>query len=70
MEVFMDTYIIRIHQRRENDPHTLTGTVEGPGLPRKKSFVKLEQLWDILNLKKKLPKPERRRKVSTKEQAR
>jgi hypothetical protein len=49
----MDTYIIRIYRREENDTHTLAGTVEEPGIPGKKPFVNFGQLWDILNLKKK-----------------
>ncbi|HUL38091.1 MAG TPA: hypothetical protein VLW47_10425 [Thermodesulfobacteriota bacterium] len=60
----MDTYIIRIYRREENDPHALAGTVEEPGIPEKKAFVSLGQLWDILSLnKRKLPKPKRRSQV-------
>ena len=53
----MDTYIIRIRLREESNPHALTGTVERPGIPRKKSFTNLKQLWDILNLKEKKQRP-------------
>jgi hypothetical protein len=64
MEVFMDTYIIRIYRREKSDPHTLAGIVEEPGVPGKKAFVNLDQLWDILNLKKKkLSKPKRKIEV-------
>jgi len=49
----MDTYIIRVHLREESNPHTLTGSVEEPGIRGKKGFVNLEQLWDILNSRKK-----------------
>ena len=49
----MDTYIIRIYRRGENGAETLAGTVEEPGIPEKKPFVNPDQLWDILNLKKK-----------------
>jgi hypothetical protein len=52
-EVFVDTYIIRISRREESDPHMVVGTVEEPGIPGRKAFVNLDQLWDILNLKKK-----------------
>ena len=51
----MDTYVIRIYRREESGPHGLAGIVEGPGVPGKKDFVNLEQLWDILNSKKKKP---------------
>jgi len=60
MEVFMDTYIIRIHRRQESDPHTVAGTVEEPGIPKRKAFPNLDQLWDTLKLKKKkMPKRKR-----------
>jgi len=49
----VDTYIIRIYRRWEDGADTLAGTVEEPGIPEKKPFVNLDQLWDILNLKKK-----------------
>jgi len=49
----VDTYIIRIYRREESDPHMVVGTVEEPGIPGRKAFVNLDQLWDILNLKKK-----------------
>ena len=60
----MDTYIIRIYRREENESHTLAGTVEEPGIPEKRGFVNFDQLRDILNLKKKkLLKPRRRSEV-------
>ncbi len=53
----MDTYIIRIQRRPESDPHTVAGTVEEPGISKRKAFSNLDQLWDILRLKrKKMPK--------------
>jgi hypothetical protein len=65
MEVFMDTYIIRIYRRGGNDPDTLAETVEEPGLAEKKAFVNPDQLWDILNLKKKrMPKRKGRREAT------
>lgn len=60
----MDTYIIRIYRREESNPHTLAGIVEEPGVPEKKAFVNLDQLWDILNQNgKKLSKPKRKIEV-------
>jgi len=60
----MDTYIIRIYRREESASHTLAGTVEEPGIPEKRAFVNLDQLWDILHpKKKKLSRPKRRVEV-------
>ena len=60
----MDTYIIRIYRREENDIDTLAGTVEEPGIPERKAFVNFDQLRDILNVKKKkLLKPKKRSAV-------
>ena len=56
----METYIIRIYRREEIGADMLVGTVEEPGVPGKKPFVNLDQLWDILKLKKKkMPKRKR-----------
>jgi hypothetical protein len=62
-EVFVDTYIIRIYRREENGADTLVGTVEEPGVSKKKPFVNPDQLWNILNLKKK-KMPNRKRSLS------
>lgn len=62
----MDTYIIRIHRRQESDPHTVVGTVEEPGIPKRKAFSNLDQLWDILKLKKKVPKRKRPKRKEVK----
>jgi hypothetical protein len=47
----VDTYIVRIYRRENGDAETLAGTVEEPGIPERRAFVNLGQLWDILNLK-------------------
>jgi hypothetical protein len=63
----VDTYIVRIYRREEGDSQTLAGTVEEPGVPERRTFVNLGQLWDILNLKSK-SKPEK--KIKDKEKCR
>ena len=60
----MDTYIIRIYRRGESNSDTLAGTVEEPGIPEKRAFVNLDQLWDILHAKKKkVLKPKRKMEI-------
>ena len=52
----MDSYLVRIYRRKENNPRLLVGTVEEPGGNGKKAFSNLYELWDILNLQKELKK--------------
>lgn len=49
----MNSYLIRIYRRQENNPRLLVGVVEEPGLKEKKAFHNLYELWDILNLTRK-----------------
>ena len=46
----MNSYLIRIYRRQENNPRLLVGIVEEPGLKEKKAFHNLYELWDILTL--------------------
>ena len=55
----MDSYLVRIYRKAENNPRMLVGVVEEPGVKEKKAFHNLYELWDILNPIKKghtLPK--------------
>jgi hypothetical protein len=49
----MNSYVIRIYRRAENNPRMLIGVVEEIGKTEKRAFNNLNELWDILN-------PERR----------
>ena len=55
----MDSYLVRIYRKEENNPRMLVGVVEEVGAKEKKAFHTLYELWDILNPAKKdrmLPK--------------
>ena len=45
----MESYLVRIYRREENNPRLLVGVVEEPGVKAKKAFSNLYELWDILN---------------------
>ena len=48
----MNSYLVRIYRKAENNPGLLVGVVEEPGANGKKAFHNLYELWDILNTKK------------------
>jgi hypothetical protein len=55
----MDSYLVRIYRRTDDNPRMLVGVVEEVGVKEKKAFSNLYELWDILNPVKKdrmLPK--------------
>ena len=45
----MDSYLVRIYRKAENNPRMLVGVVEEPGVKEKRAFHNLYELWDILN---------------------
>jgi len=45
----MESYLVRIYRREEDNPRLLVGVVEMPGENGKKAFSNLYELWDILN---------------------
>jgi hypothetical protein len=45
----VDNYIVRIYRREKDNPRFLVGLVEEVGLPGKKAFSNLDDLWEILN---------------------
>jgi len=49
----MDSYLVRIYRKAENNPRMLVGVVEEPGVKEKRAFHNLYELWDILNPVKK-----------------
>jgi hypothetical protein len=48
----MNSYLVRIYRKAENDPHMLLGVVEEIGKTDRKAFKNLRELWAILNPKK------------------
>jgi hypothetical protein len=59
----MNSYVVRIYRRGENNPRLLVGVVEEPGANGKKAFHNLYELWDILNPVKKEHSPKMKNKV-------
>jgi hypothetical protein len=49
----MNSYLVRIYRRAEDNPRMLVGVVEEVGVKEKKAFSNLYELWDILNRVKK-----------------
>ena len=45
----MNSYLVRIYRRGENNPRVLVGLVEEPGVNGKKAFSNVYELWEILN---------------------
>ncbi len=45
----MNSYLVRIYRKAENNPRMLVGVVEEPGAKEKRAFHNLYELWDILN---------------------
>ncbi len=53
----MDSYMIRIYRKEENNPQMLVGIVQKVGADWKEVFSTLDELWSILNpVKKELTK--------------
>jgi hypothetical protein len=49
----MNSYLVRIYRKADNNPRVLVGVVEEVGAMEKKAFSDLRELWDILNTNKK-----------------
>jgi hypothetical protein len=45
----MESYLVRIYRKAEDNPRVLVGVVEAPGVKEKMAFSNLYELWDILN---------------------
>jgi hypothetical protein len=45
----MNSYLVRIYRRGEDNRRVLVGVVEEPGVNGKKAFTNLYELWEILN---------------------
>lgn len=51
MKRYLDTYVIRIYRRGTPISQKLLGIVEEIGVPGKKAFGSLDELWSILDSK-------------------
>ncbi len=45
----MNSYLVRIYRKADNNPRMLVGVVEEVGANDKKAFHSLSELWNILN---------------------
>jgi len=45
----MNSYLVRVYRRKEDNPRVLVGVVEEPGGNGKRAFTNLYELWEILN---------------------
>jgi hypothetical protein len=50
----MNSYLVRIYRKADNNPRMLVGVVEEVGVKEKKAFHTLYELWDIVNPVKKV----------------
>ena len=64
----MDSYLVRIYPREEDNPRLLVGVVEEPGGNGKKAFSNLYELWDILNPLRQMGEAHRKVKNGKKKQ--
>jgi len=56
----MNSYLVRIYRRSENDPNILVGVVREIGTGEKKPFNTRDELWSILNPVEKGPMKQKR----------
>jgi hypothetical protein len=49
----VNSYIVRIYRQKRNNPRILVGTIEEVGRTGKRAFMNVDDLWDILNARKK-----------------
>ena len=62
----MDSYLVRIYRKEENNQRMLVGVVEEVGASDKKAFHNLHELWDILNPIKRTPTRLKKSKYNSK----
>ena len=48
----MESYVVRIYRRAGRQSRILIGTVEEAGTGRKMAFSNIEELWEILRIRK------------------
>jgi hypothetical protein len=49
---FLNNYIVRIYRCKRDNPRRLVGVVEEVGVKGNKAFTNFDELWEILNTKK------------------
>ena len=57
---FLDSYVIRIYRKAENEPRLLVGTAQKIGQEDKMAFSTVDELWGILNLVRKGPEKKKK----------
>jgi hypothetical protein len=55
-EETVDSYIVRVYRHEKDKPNKLMGIVEKVGEEGKKAFTHVDELWEILNVPRRLPK--------------
>jgi hypothetical protein len=58
----LENYIVRIYRFKEDVPKHIVGVVEEVGAKGKKAFNNYDELWEILNSRKKRASHENKRK--------
>jgi hypothetical protein len=48
----MESYVVRIYRRSGRKARILIGTAEAAGTGRKMAFTNIEELWEILRLRR------------------
>ena len=64
----MNSYLVRIYRKADNNPRMLVGVIEEVGANDKKAFHNLHELWDILNPLKRAPTQHERSEKSKRNQ--
>ena len=58
----MNSYLVRIYRRGEDNPRVLVGVIEETGVNGKKVFNNIYELWEILNPVKQEKSPKKKNK--------
>ncbi len=56
----MDSYIVRVYRFDRSKPRAIIGVVEEAGSDDKKTFMSIDELWNILNPHCDKPRKKRR----------
>ena len=58
----MESYVVRIYRKEEDNPRLLVGIVEETGRNGKKAFNNIHELWEIINPLNNRPKREKKKR--------
>ncbi len=64
----MESYLVRIYRKAEDDERMLVGVVEEVVVKEKKAFHTLHELWDILNPVRRIKKEPKKNNNSKRNQ--